>query len=69
MSEPFATLDEYKRLRGVIGPIAEDRRAATARMVFTPVAECPVCREAVRRCDSRRLVGDSLHHLDCAKRV
>lgn len=65
-----ATPAEFERLVGRLDRIDVERQAAIARLVFEVVANCPLCDEPIRRCDSRRLVYvrrdlGRLTHLRC----
>ena len=66
MARYAATPGEFDRLIDFLEPVDRKHHAAIARMVFLEVATCPRCELPIRRCDTRRLVGDRLHHLTCA---
>jgi hypothetical protein len=62
-----ATPGEVQRWHEQLAPhMPADRVVAVIRLLADVVTDCPVCDEAVRRCDPRVLHGGELLHLRCA---
>jgi hypothetical protein len=65
MVKTACTPRELEDVVAFLAPVPADRHADIARMMFEEVGTCPVCHEAVRCCDPRRLHRDRLRHLGC----